>query len=65
MFLKGTNAGSKNEEVLTEHDLPRLLKELEELQDNFDAAAVKKHKLHIELESCVQRIEAATSIIDR
>jgi hypothetical protein len=36
-----------------------------ELQDNFDAAAVKKHKLHIELESCVQRIEAATSIIDR
>lgn len=53
------------EESLSEEDLPRLLKELEELQAKFDASAVNKHKLHIELESCIQRMEAATSIIER
>ncbi|CAF0814844.1 unnamed protein product, partial [Brachionus calyciflorus] len=57
-----TNA--KQEESLTEDDLPRLLRELEELQTKFDASAVNKHKLHIELESCIQRMDAATSIIE-
>ena len=56
---------SKSEPVLSEADLPRLLEELNVLQNKFDAAAVKKHKLHKELDSCIQRLEAATLIIER
>ena len=41
------------------------MEDLRELQVKFDAAAVKKHKLHNELDSCIQRVEAATSIIER
>lgn len=56
---------SRPEENYTEDDLPRLIKELEELQKIFDGSAVNKHKLHIELESCIQRLDAATTIIER
>ena len=41
------------------------MQELQELQVKFDAAAVKKHKLHKELDSCIQRVEAATTIVER
>ena len=50
---------------LTGDDLPRLLAELEELQNKFDQMAVNKHKLNKELDSCIQRLDAAQSIIDR
>lgn len=63
--FKNIESNSRPEESLNEEDLPRLLNELEELQGKFDASAVNKHKLHIELESCIQRMEAATSIIER
>ena len=53
------------EDSYNETDLPRLTEELQILQDKFDAAAVKKHKLHIELETCIQRLDAATAIIQR
>ena len=39
--------------------------ELKQLQNKFDLAAVNKHKLHKELDSCLQRVDAATSIIER
>jgi hypothetical protein len=41
------------------------MKELEELQNKFDLSAVNKHKLNIELESCIQRLEAASLVIER
>ena len=53
------------EDSYNETDLPRLTEELQVLQDKFDAAAVRKHKLHKELETCIQRLDAATSIIQR
>ncbi len=56
---------SSSQEVLTNKDLPRLVAELEELQKRFDEAAVKKHKLHKELDSCVQRLESATTIMSK
>ena len=56
---------SKSAEQLTNKDLPHLVVELEELQKKFDEAAVKKHKLHKELDSCIQRLESATLIINK
>ena len=56
---------SKSSEALTAKDLPRLVAELDELQKKFDIAAVKKHKLQKELESCVQRLDSATLIINK
>lgn len=50
---------------MTAEDLTRLLNELQELQNKFDEIAVNKHKLHKELDSCIQRLDAATSILDR
>jgi len=65
MLKNAENESNKRDESLTENDLPQLLAELQELQDKFDQAAVNKHKLHCELENCIQRLEAATSIVDR
>lgn len=56
---------SKSSENLTNKDLPRLVGELEELQKKFDESAVKKHRLHKELDSCIQRLESATLIINK
>jgi hypothetical protein len=58
-------ANIKPVENYVEDDLPRMIKELEELQNKFDLSAVNKHKLHDELESCIQRLEAASMIVER
>ncbi len=55
----------KHQENYSVIDLPRLMQELQDLQVKFDAASVKKHKLNKELDSCIQRVEAATTIIER
>lgn len=59
------SSDNKVVDTLTNKDLPILIAELEELQKKFDEAAVKKHKLHKELESCIQRLESATLIINK
>jgi hypothetical protein len=64
-MFKITDASNKSDEQLNESDLSRLITELEELQLKFSSAAVKKYKLNKELESCVLRLESATSIIER
>lgn len=46
-------------------DLPRLIAELEEAQNRFDAAAVNKSKLKKELESCQTRLQAAVNVTQR
>ncbi|CAF3476774.1 unnamed protein product [Rotaria socialis] len=49
----------------TIEDLPRLMNELEEAQNRFDAAAVKKSKLKKEYESCQTRLQAAVNVTQR
>jgi isocitrate lyase len=46
-------------------DLPRLITELEEVQNRFDAAAVNKSKLKKEYESCQTRLQAAVTVTHR
>ncbi len=46
-------------------DLPRLITELEEVQNRFDAAAVNKSKLKKEYESCQTRLQAAVTVTQR
>jgi hypothetical protein len=46
-------------------DLPQLLKELDELKEKFDTAAVNKHKLQNELHGCIHRLDMATIIIQK
>jgi isocitrate lyase len=46
-------------------DLPRLITELEEVQNRFDAAAVNKSKLKKEYESCQTRLQAAVNVTQR
>jgi hypothetical protein len=62
---KSNDSILKQEEDLKQDDLPRLMSELEQLQASFDLAAVKKYKLNIELESCIQRLDAASLIIEK
>jgi hypothetical protein len=62
---KNAETSSKPDEELKADDLQRLLNELEDLQAKFDRAAVDKHKLNAELESCIQRLDAATHIIEK
>ena len=56
---------NKSADTFTNKDLHVLIAELEELQKRFDKAAVKKHKLHQELDSCIQRLDSATLIINK
>jgi hypothetical protein len=65
LFFKNLEANIKPIENYTEDDLPQLIKELEDLQNKFDLSAVNKHKLHDELVSCIQRLEAASMIVER
>lgn len=65
MFIQSTESKNNQEEEPNLDDLPRLLKDLEELQSQFDRAAVEKHKLNTELENCIQRLEAATLIVEK
>ena len=46
-------------------DLPRLIAELAEAQNRFDAAAVNKSKLKKEYESCQTRLQAAVNVTQR
>jgi len=46
-------------------DLPRLINELEEVQNRFDAAAINKSKLKKEYESCQIRLQAAVNVTQR
>lgn len=46
-------------------DLPRLITELEEAQNRFDAAAVNKSKLKKEYESSQTRLQAAVNVTQR
>ena len=64
-MFKAQDPGIQEDENVGEQDLPKLLKELQELQNIFDLAAVKKYRLHKELEGCKQRLEAASTIISR
>ena len=65
MLIQNTESKNNQEEEPNLDDLPRLLKDLEELQSQFDRAAVEKHKLNTELENCIQRLEAATLIVEK
>ena len=53
------------EEELTESDLERIEKEVEDLQDEFDKAVVEKHSLELELTSMKERLKAATDLMQR
>jgi isocitrate lyase len=46
-------------------DVPRLLNELHEAQDRFDAAAVNKNKLKKEYDSSQTRLQAAVNVTQR
>ncbi len=46
-------------------DLSRLINELEEVQNRFDAAAVNKSKLKKEYESWQTRLQAAVNVTQR
>jgi hypothetical protein len=49
----------------TVEDLPRLINELTEAQNRFDAAAVNKSKLRKEYENSQSRLQAATEVTQR
>jgi len=53
------------EQELTESDLERIEKEVEDLQDEFDKAVVEKHSLELELTSMKERLKAATDLMQR
>jgi hypothetical protein len=55
----------QNEDEMTEESLEQFIAELRQLQDEFDIAAVKKYKLKNELNDCLQRLDAGTSVIER
>lgn len=65
ILIKSIDTNTQLDEEPSAEDMPRLLKDLEELQSLFDQAAVEKHKLNTELQNCIQRLEAATLIVEK
>jgi len=55
----------RKDEDLTEQDLERIQNEVDDLQEQFDAAVVDKHSLEVELLSMKERLKAATDMVDR
>ena len=50
---------------LTEADLPGLQEDVSKLQREYDDAVVVKHNLKNDVESCTERLKAATGLLQR
>lgn len=55
----------KEEDDVSEADLPRIQQEITELQSQFDEAVVEKHSLEVKLQSMVDHLNAAREMADR
>jgi len=53
------------EAELTEADLPEIQAAVRKLQEEYDKAVVVKHNLQNDVQSCSERLKAATALIKR
>ncbi|KAL5010133.1 hypothetical protein ScPMuIL_012438 [Solemya velum] len=50
--------------IYTEDDLPMIQGEVNDLQEQFDQSVMEKHSLQMELHSMIERLKAATEMIE-